>query len=69
MSLIVRGSLGGSGTPERDFQQYIAWFREGKLPLDKLVTKRYTLDQINDAVHALDRGEIFGRSIMEYAKP
>ena len=63
---IFRGSLGGSGTPERDFLQYVTWFQEGRLPLDKLVTKRYTLDQINEGVKALEKGEIFGRSIMVY---
>jgi len=63
---IYRGSLGGSGVPERDFALYVEWFKQGRLPLDKLVTRRYRLDQINEAVHALERGEIFGRSIMEY---
>jgi Zn-dependent alcohol dehydrogenase len=63
---IFRGSLGGSGVPDRDFQQYLDWFQAGKLPLDKLVTRRYRLDEINDAVHALESGEIFGRSIIEY---
>jgi Zn-dependent alcohol dehydrogenase len=63
---IFRGSLGGSGTPERDFLQYVSWFKEGRLPLEKLVTQRYTLDQVNEGVQALERGEIFGRSIMVY---
>jgi Zn-dependent alcohol dehydrogenase len=36
------------------------------LPLEKLVTQRYTLDQVNEGVQALERGEIFGRSIMVY---
>lgn len=63
---IFRGSLGGSGIPERDFPQYVTWFREGRLPLDKLVTRRYTLDQINEGVQALERGEVFGRSIIVY---
>ncbi|HLZ73102.1 MAG TPA: zinc-binding dehydrogenase [Dehalococcoidia bacterium] len=63
---IYRASLGGSGVPDRDFPQYIEWFKAGKLPLDKLVTQRYTLDQINEGVRALERGEIAGRSIMVY---
>src|SRR5579875_486912 len=63
---IFRGSLGGSGIPDRDFPQYVTWFREGRLPLDKLVTQRYTLDQINEGVQALERGEVFGRSIIVY---
>ena len=40
--------------------------REGRLPLDKLVTRRYTLEQINDACEALAHGEISGRAIVEF---
>jgi S-(hydroxymethyl)glutathione dehydrogenase/alcohol dehydrogenase len=34
--------------------------------LDRLVTRRYTLDQINEACDALARGEIAGRAIVEF---
>jgi len=40
--------------------------REGKFPLDKLVTRRYKLDQINEACDALEGGQILGRAILEY---
>ncbi len=62
-----RGSLGGSGVPDRDFPQYVQWYREGKLPLDQLVTRRFTLDTVNDGTRALEHGEILGRSIMVYS--
>jgi Zn-dependent alcohol dehydrogenase len=39
---------------------------DGKLPLDLLVSRRYTLDQINDGVDALRNGQIAGRAIVEY---
>jgi Zn-dependent alcohol dehydrogenase len=45
---------------------FVRWFREGRLPLDKLVTRRYTLEQINDACDALAHGEIEGRAIVEF---
>ena len=35
-------------------------------PLDKLVTRRYKLEQINEAYDALAAGEIFGRAIIEF---
>jgi Zn-dependent alcohol dehydrogenase len=64
------GSLGGSSQPDRDFPQYIRWFKEGLLPLEKMVTKRYaSLDDINEGVRALEHGEITGRSVMVYAEP
>ncbi len=65
----LRGSYGGSSRPETDFPTFLQWFQEGKLPLDKLVSKRYKLDEINEACEALAHGEIHGRSILEYAKP
>ncbi|MCH8107922.1 MAG: dehydrogenase, partial [Chloroflexi bacterium] len=38
----------------------------GNLDLNSMVTKRYTLDQINDAVEDLSGGKISGRSIIVY---
>lgn len=63
------GSIGGSCRPERDFPMFLRWFKEGDLDLEAMVTQRYELDQINEATDALARGEIAGRSIMEFAKP
>jgi Zn-dependent alcohol dehydrogenase len=60
------GTLGGTGHPERDFPLYLRWFQQGKLPLDKLVTRRYTLDQVNTACTALEHGEIQGRAIIQF---
>jgi Zn-dependent alcohol dehydrogenase len=63
---IFRGAPGGSCRPDRDLPMFIRWFREGRLPLDRLVTRRYTLDQINEACNALAHGEIAGRAIVEF---
>lgn len=60
-----RGSLGAT-YPDKDFEMYLRWHQQGKFPLDKLVTKRYTLDQINQACDDLESGQILGRSIIEY---
>ena len=60
------GSIGGSSRPDRDFPQYVRMFKEGELDLNALVTRRYTLDQINEAVSALERGEIAGRAILTF---
>jgi Zn-dependent alcohol dehydrogenase len=64
------GSLGGSSHPLEDFPQYVQWYKQGALPLEKMVTKVYEgLDSINEGVRALERGEITGRSIMVYDRP
>lgn len=60
------GTLSGNSRPDRDFPMYVRWFKEGRLPLDLLVTRRYKLDQINDAVEALSNGQIAGRAILEF---
>lgn len=60
-----RGSLGAS-FPDRDFPMYLRWHQEGKFPLDRLITRRYKLDDINTACHDLHAGEILGRAILEY---
>lgn len=58
------GSIGGSCSPDRDFPHYIKWFEDGLLDLNQMVTERYKLDDINEATHALETGQISGRSIM-----
>lgn len=60
-----RGSLGAT-YPDKDFPMFLRWHREGKFPLDKLVTRRYRLDDINEACGALKAGDILGRAIIEY---
>jgi Zn-dependent alcohol dehydrogenase len=63
---VYRGAPGGCSIPDRDFPLLIRWFKEGKLPLDLMVTRRYKLEQVNEACEALARGEIAGRAIMEF---
>jgi Zn-dependent alcohol dehydrogenase len=61
----LRSSLGASH-PERDFAMFLRWHQEGKFPLDKLVTRRYQLEEINEGYAALAAGEILGRAIIEF---
>ena len=63
---MYRGAPGGIGWPERDYPRYVQWYREGKLPLDLLVSKRYSLDEVNEGVTALKNGQIAGRAIITY---
>ena len=60
-----RGSH-GSSIPERDFPMFLRLHREGLFPLDKLVTRQYTLDQTNEAIDDLANGRIAGRSIIVF---
>jgi S-(hydroxymethyl)glutathione dehydrogenase/alcohol dehydrogenase len=59
------GSHGGGTRPERDIPRCIGLHGRGRLPLEKLITDRCRLDQINDAVARMRRGELVGRYLVE----
>ena len=52
----LKGSYIGTAIPSRDIPRYIALFREGRLPVDRLLTGVVTLDQINAAFDDLHAG-------------
>jgi len=54
----ITGCTVGSIRPRIDIPRYIDLFMAGKLPLDKLVSARYSLDQINDAVRDTLDGKV-----------
>jgi Zn-dependent alcohol dehydrogenase len=58
------GSLGATD-PDTDFPLFLEWVRDGKFPLGKLVTNRYSLEQVDEARTALEEGQILGRAIVE----
>jgi Zn-dependent alcohol dehydrogenase len=53
----VLGSIYGSSKPERDFPQALDLYREGRLPLDRLISHRMRLDEVSDAFDLMLRGE------------
>lgn len=53
----LRGSYLGSGVPARDIPRYAALYRAGKLPVDRLLTHRLSLDEINTGFDRLANGE------------
>ncbi|MDX6486155.1 MAG: alcohol dehydrogenase [Gaiellaceae bacterium] len=53
----VLGSLYGSSRPERDFMQILDLYRRGKLPLDKLISHRLGLDELDRGFELLRSGE------------
>jgi S-(hydroxymethyl)glutathione dehydrogenase/alcohol dehydrogenase len=60
----IRGSWGGSSNPDRDIPIFAKLYLEGRLPLEKLITKRYPLDAINEALHDLEHHRV-GRPLIE----
>jgi Zn-dependent alcohol dehydrogenase len=57
------GSAYGSGQPLRDIPKLVALYSAGRLKLEEIATRSYTLDQVNDALAALAAGEP-GRGIV-----
>lgn len=52
----ILGSIYGSSKPERDFPTTLALFRAGRLPLDRLVSHRLSLDDIEHAFELMRSG-------------
>lgn len=52
----VKGSYIGSCVPQRDVPRYIALYQQGKLPVDKLMSERVGLDDLNAAFDRLATG-------------
>lgn len=61
------GSHGGSADPEKDIPRCIALYRNGRLPLDVLVTERCRLDDVNAAIERMRHGAIVGRCVVDIA--
>jgi Zn-dependent alcohol dehydrogenase len=61
---VVKGSYMGSSVPSRDVPRYIKMYRDGKLPVDKLLSHRLSLDQINSGFDRLARGEALRQMII-----
>ena len=62
----VMGVLYGDARPRNDIPTMLSMYETGKLKLDELVTRTYTLDQINEAYADMINGKII-RGIIEFA--
>lgn len=60
----IEGSWGGACVPDRDIPQLIGLYKRRKLPLEKLISNRYSLEQINKAFEDLQNRKIM-RALIE----
>jgi S-(hydroxymethyl)glutathione dehydrogenase/alcohol dehydrogenase len=60
----IRGSWGGACDPDEAVPRLMDLYLEGKLPLERLITKRYSLEMINEALRDLESGSV-GRPLIE----
>lgn len=59
----LKGSYYGTARPQSDMPRLLDLFMAGRLPLDRLVSRRYRLEEVNDAYAALLAGEV-ARSVV-----
>jgi len=61
----ITGTVQGDIVAPVDIPRYIDLFMAGKLPIDKLITRTYKLEDINEAFEALEKGEVI-RSVIKF---
>jgi Zn-dependent alcohol dehydrogenase len=54
----ITGSVQGDVVPQIDIPRWLDLYMAGKLPIDKLITRSYSLDQINEAYEDLQSGKL-----------
>ncbi len=60
----IEGSWGGHCQPDKDLPKFFQLYQDGQLPLKKLLSRRYSLEKINDALGDLENRKI-SRAIIE----
>ena len=53
----IKGSYLGSSVPSRDLPRFIALYQAGLLPVDRLLTHRLCLEDLNAGFDRLAQGE------------
>ncbi|EPZ45214.1 MULTISPECIES: zinc-dependent alcohol dehydrogenase family protein [Alicyclobacillus] len=53
----IKGSYVGSCVPARDIPRFIELYKQGRLPVERLLTDKISLEQINEGFDRLARGE------------
>ena len=59
----IKPSWYGDCLPERDFPMYVSLFQQGKFPLDKFVSERVGIDEVEDAFETMKKGNVL-RSVV-----
>ncbi len=62
---VLTGSIFGSADTHQDFVRYAKLHRDGRLPIDELITARYELDDINEACANMLSGQS-GRGVVVF---
>ena len=61
---VLTGSFMGTTQLHTDIPKLVTLYKAGMLKLDELITARYPLEKINEAIEAVERGEALRNVIM-----
>jgi len=60
----LRGSYLGSSVPARDLPRFVDLYRAGRLPIDRLLSHRIRLEELNEAFDRLASGEAVRQAVI-----
>jgi S-(hydroxymethyl)glutathione dehydrogenase/alcohol dehydrogenase len=60
----ILSSLYGNADPQRDFPRLLDYWREGRLDLAGMISHRLGLDDVDDALRALGRGDVIRQVVL-----
>ncbi|MGH0031479.1 MAG: Zn-dependent alcohol dehydrogenase [Myxococcota bacterium] len=61
----LKGSMYGSANVRVDFDRLLRLWKQGKLDLEGMISRRIKIDEVNDAFRAMQAGEVI-RSVIDY---
>ena len=64
----VKGTIFGSSNPREMIPRLLSMYRQGDLKIDELVTRRYTLDQVNEGYQDMRDGKNI-RGVIDFDLP
>ena len=62
----IQGSLFGASSPSKEIPALLELYRQGRLKLDELITRRYTLETLNEGFEDMRAGRNL-RGIVAYS--
>lgn len=63
--MTIKGCWYGSSDVRRDIPRLIEYYESGQLKLKELISRTISLEEVNDALHAMEAGDV-ARSVIEY---
>ena len=63
---VIEGIIYGNIQPHRDIPKFANMAMMGELPMDKLISRKFRIEEINEAVEAMKKNAIVGRWVCEW---